>query len=191
MDAIVLQQAIENIDSAQHILILPSSPVDGDSLGSALALYSGLKSLGKQATVVLSSPVPEIYQFLPNVADIQDTVDLYNQFIIHLNLQDQIIDDIQHEIQDGHVNIVVTPKAGRFKPEDVSFPKPHNKYDLLVTLDCADLTQLGDFYNQHHSIFEEVPSLNIDHHISNKNYAKVNLVDATYSSTTHMLYEIF
>lgn len=183
-------KAITAIEHAKNILILPSSPVDGDSLGSALALYDVLKNMDKSATVVLTSDIPDIYKFLPNISHIHSSAEMYSDFMITLHLKDQELEDIRHEIVDDHVNIIVTPSQGRFTPEQVSFPEPKKHYDLIITVDCADLTQLGEFYKQHFQIFSEVPSINIDHHISNKNYASLNLVDPGYCSTTHILYDL-
>lgn len=39
---------------------------DGDCVGSMLALYQGLKSLGKKAEMILADGVPELYLFLDN-----------------------------------------------------------------------------------------------------------------------------
>lgn len=55
------------------VLIAHVSP-DGDTLGSSLALYAGLRKLGKRATVVCEDPVPAIYRFLP-YADVIRTPD--------------------------------------------------------------------------------------------------------------------
>ncbi len=184
-------KAIAAIEHSKNILILPSSPVDGDSLGASLALYDVLKAMDKRATVVLTSDIPDIYKFLPNVSEIHSSAQMYAEFMITLELKDQMLDDIRHEIVDNHVNIIVTPDKGRFSPEQVSFPEPKKHYDLIITVDTADLTQLGEFYKQHFQIFSEVPSINIDHHISNKNYASLNIVDASYCSTTHILYDLF
>ena len=47
---------------------------------------------------------------------------------------------------------------------------PKEAYDLSIALDCGDLPRLGEFFN------ERKPDINIDHHITNDNFAKVNLV---------------
>ena len=183
-------QAIQAFQNNQNILILPSTPVDGDSIGSALALYEVFKKLGKNATVCVTSPVPDIFKFLPDVDSIAETVDVYDDFVIELHLKDQGLKDIRHEIVDNHVNIFVTPTQGKFSKEQISFPEPKKHYDLIVTVDTADLKQLGSFYEQHSEIFSEIPSINIDHHKSNTQFASLNLVDTTYCSASHILYEL-
>lgn len=48
------------------------------------------------------------------------------------------------------------------------------KFDLLISVDCADITRLGIFAGA----FKRFggPTINIDHHISNDKYAKYNYV---------------
>lgn len=73
--------------SYQNILILPSQPVDGDSLGSALAMYRVLQAKGKNVTVVLTAEVPEIYKFMPGTDIIQQTANVYSDFVVIYRLK--------------------------------------------------------------------------------------------------------
>jgi phosphoesterase RecJ-like protein len=185
------QKATDAIKHHENILILPSSPVDGDSIGSALAVYSLLQSLGKNATVVLTSEIPDIYRFMPNIDSVQKTAKLYSDFMITIDLKNQKLENLKHEIVDNKVNIIVTPEQGSFSSEQVTFPEPKKYFDLLITVDCADLTQLGSFYKQNYAVFSDIPSINIDHHVSNKNFGSLNLVDTEVSSTTQLLFDWF
>jgi phosphoesterase RecJ-like protein len=54
---------------------------------------------------------------------------------------------------------------------------------VAVSVDCADFKRTGDRLNE---LFPEV-ALNVDHHISNKLYAKENIVVGTASATAEML----
>jgi phosphoesterase RecJ-like protein len=45
-----------------------------------------------------------------------------------------------------------------------------NAFDYIAVVDCSDLQRAG------HVIGERVPNLNIDHHITNLDFAKINLV---------------
>ena len=58
-------------------------------------------------------------------------------------------------------------------------------------MDTAELKQLGEFFKQHAKIFNEIPSINIDHHPSNANFASINLVDTSVCSTTELLTQMF
>ncbi|MFA5093053.1 MAG: bifunctional oligoribonuclease/PAP phosphatase NrnA [Candidatus Omnitrophota bacterium] len=78
------------------------------------------------------------------------------------------------------------PKFERINLLSKSFGKIN--FDCLVVLDCADLKRTGDVYklNQH-----KKPILNIDHHISNRNFGTVNWVDPKASSCSEMIYKLY
>ncbi len=51
---------------------------------------------------------------------------------------------------------------------------PAYNYDLLVSVDCADITRLGSFAKFYSKFKKE--TINIDHHISNNGYGKLNYI---------------
>lgn len=61
-------------------------------------------------------------------------------------------------------------------------------FDCFVVLDCADLKRTGDVYRLNK---EKKPVLNIDHHISNRNFGDVNWVNPNASSCSEMIYKLF
>jgi phosphoesterase RecJ-like protein len=61
----MLQQVIEQIEQRSKFLLTSHARPDGDAIGSALACCQILRSMGKQAQVVLRDGVPRIYQPLP------------------------------------------------------------------------------------------------------------------------------
>ena len=58
------QTAVMRLRSAQDILILCHKNPDGDTIGCAGALYLALKSLGKNAAILCSDPIPSLYDFM-------------------------------------------------------------------------------------------------------------------------------
>lgn len=54
--------------------------------------------------------------------------------------------------------------------------------DLIVSLDASDLKRLGDAIG-----VSGPPQINIDHHITNENYARLNLVDLDAASTAEIV----
>ena len=60
----------------------------------------------------------------------------------------------------------------------------NTSYDLAISVDCADELRLGKYYG----VFSKVKrTVNIDHHITNTSYAKINFVNEV-SSTCELLY---
>lgn len=183
----VQSQIIELMKRSEKILILPSSPPDGDSLGSAIALYLAFKKLEKHATVVCSDPVPDVLQFLPNTKIVGDKMITGSDFIITLDCKNAKVNTIKSTIQENKVNIIISPREGTFSAKDISFNKAQIDYDLIITVDTAELSQLRGFYENNIELFHEIPVINIDHHVSNGHFGKINYVDIMASSTTEML----
>lgn len=111
---------------------------DGDTLGSALALYAALKQNGRQAQVICSDTVPVNYRFLPGARDI-------------------------------------------LKPENAA------KTDVAVAIDCADVERM----EQGQIIFATAKTtVCIDHHLSNRGYAQINIIDPKSAATGELVFEL-
>ncbi|MDP4007855.1 MAG: DHH family phosphoesterase [Candidatus Peregrinibacteria bacterium] len=190
VDQKTLQDAVDILNKSHKILITPSSPADGDSLGAALSLYLVLRKLGKEPTVVMSDDVPETYEFLPKTDDIHRELFGVKDFVITLDCKDAEVDTIKYLVEENVVNIIVTPKSGRFKKESVAFKNGSENFDLIVTVDAGDIHQMRELYDENKEMFESLPLLNIDHHASNSKFGTVNFVDLDSSSTTQALIKI-
>jgi phosphoesterase RecJ-like protein len=62
--------------------------------------------------------------------------------------------------------------------------QPEGAFDFVISVDCSDLERAGGALNGY-----SVPDLNIDHHPTNLNFAKINLVDVEAVATAEMLAE--
>jgi phosphoesterase RecJ-like protein len=56
----------------------------------------------------------------------------------------------------------------------------------IIAVDCADQERLGTVFDS----WQRPPDINIDHHVSNPGYAKINVIDPESPATAQMLYEI-
>ena len=134
-----MDQIINQIKKAQHILLASHSDPDGDAVSSLLALGLALNKLGKTTTLYNASPIPAVYRFLPSV--------------------ERIVSQIKN------------PKA----------------YDIVLILDCGDLSRIG----QASAMINQIPVIiNIDHHISNTGFGCMQLIDAQACSTAEIIYRL-
>jgi len=63
----IYNEIIDKIKSSQKILIASHRDPDGDSIGSQLALYNFIGSLGKKADIFSLGEIPYKYRFLPGI----------------------------------------------------------------------------------------------------------------------------
>lgn len=181
------QDILSLLRKASHVLILPSSPLDGDSIGSSLSLYLALKKMGKKATVVAEESIPSLLGFLPETAAVSKDLHFMRDFIVTIDCREAPPENVRHEIQGNKVNIIVTPTKGGITKEHVSFSEGPLPYDCIVTVDAAEPAQFGKIYDNFPEIFHLAPVINIDHHASNTGFGKINLVDVMAPSTTTMV----
>lgn len=191
MDNNTKEQIFNLIDKSQKILLLTHAKADCDGLGSMISMYLALQALGKEVTAATNDPAPEALSFLPSINIVQNSVSSSN-FIITLDIRNTPLNKIKYKLADDQtqVNIIVTPRNGRFSPEDVSMGQEEHHFDLIITFDTGNLEHLGPLYEQNAEMFFNTPLINIDHHASNTDYGQVNFVDVVSASTTEMMLEL-
>lgn len=184
------QQAIELIKKSKNVLLVPSSPVDADCLGSAISLYLVIKKLGGKATVVCTDPIPNTYKFLPSVSIVQNEFSFVKDFVITVDCRNLTIENVKHEIHPEKINIVITPKDGKLSEHLVSFSEGGANFDLIISVDAGGIDQFRAIYDANLDLFKSIPFINIDHHVSNPSFGTVNLLDFKSSSTTMIVMDL-
>lgn len=69
---------------------------------------------------------------------------------------------------------------------DLVVKQAKSTYDIVVVLDCSDFKRTGPVLNGN-----QIPDVNIDHHVTNLSFAKYNLIDDQAVATTEILAEYF
>jgi phosphoesterase RecJ-like protein len=78
------------------------------------------------------------------------------------------------------------PKVFRFlEGSEHIIKQPKSSYDLICTVDISDINRAGDVFED----FDQ-PDINIDHHITNLEFAEFNLIDPDAVSTTEILADL-
>lgn len=70
----MIQSIVNEIRTNHSFLITSHESPDGDAVGSALALASFLRKIGKDVCVHFCDPVPELYAFLPGNETVQSQI---------------------------------------------------------------------------------------------------------------------
>ena len=181
-------RAAKAIADAHNILLLSHAKMDGDTLGSALAMRELLEAKGKRVTVACADPAPEALQFLPGAGEyVQEASG--NALVISVPLAGATARRIQWKTEGDTLRIFLTPGTGAFQPTDVSAAAEED-FDLIITLDVAEPKQLGSLLDTSPDLLTSAPLINIDHHRTNPSFGTAaNIVDASAASTTQVLFQ--
>ena len=82
----MISEIIEAINEGRSFLITAHVRLDGDALGSELAMYLMLKKLGKDVVVYNQDHTPERYRFLPSAQNIVHNINNVEQYDVGIIL---------------------------------------------------------------------------------------------------------
>jgi phosphoesterase RecJ-like protein len=188
MEVTPKQQTVELIEGAKNILVVSHKNPDGDSLGCLVALKIALEKLNKQVALACADSPNRVFAFLPRIDGILSEIKFTRDLIISLSLQNAQLDKLgyRRNKKENAIDIIITPKDGKFSEDDVSVKSSGSKFDLIIVVDTPNLERLGSIA-QPADIFYEIPTINIDHHPSNERFGKVNWVELIATSTAEIL----
>ncbi|RCX11406.1 phosphoesterase RecJ-like protein [Anaerobacterium chartisolvens] len=78
----MLEKIAAALRAAKSIAVMPHISVDGDGLGSSLALCMALVNMGREAVVYLEEEIPAMYEFLPG----RSMVKVYDGNVKHFDV---------------------------------------------------------------------------------------------------------
>lgn len=163
-----LRKAVAAIRKHKRFLITAHTSPEGDSLGSELAFYHLLKKIGKSAIIINEDPLPQEYNFMPEIDNIRlyrpnfrdlnfdcmavfDCTDLSRTGEVYkLNKDKKPVINIDHHISNNKFGVInwVDPQASSasemifrlYKAMRVSFDK-----DSALLLYVGMFTDTGSF----------------------------------------------
>lgn len=181
----------ELLEKATDVLIVTHEHPTFDSIGSSMALYLGLTSLGKKVTVACPDPVTvELSSFI-GVNKITSELGKKN-FVISLDYVDGSIEKVSYNIEGDKFNLVIEPRAGfePFTAEKVHYSHAGTNASVVMVVDTIHLGGLKKLYEEEKDLYAGRPMINIDRHPNNSHFGQVNLIDTAASSTAELVAQL-
>lgn len=173
------------INKSNNILVATPENINGDALGSALALVGALKKLNKNAQLVIPKELPGKFEFLPKTNSLSYEKFQEREFVLSISDAENHINNLYYEKKNGLLYIYLGTKK---KIEEKDFRvNPSYAFDLIFTINNQDYEKLGKAFEYHPELFFETPVINIDNHIANESFGEINLVDITSSSVSEIV----
>ncbi|MBX4186931.1 MAG: hypothetical protein KW802_01575 [Candidatus Doudnabacteria bacterium] len=183
-----IQQVINRISQVSSVLIIGNT--NGDSLAASLALRAFIKKLEKEVVLLVPQEVPSQFNFLPQIGEIKNRVDLIKSFVIDISTKKSEVSELSYKKEPEKLSIFLKPNKGEFTAADVTFRSSNFPYELLLLVGISSPEQLGEFYSRNTELFFNVPIANIDFRASNENYAQYNLVNLAATSCSEIVLDL-
>ena len=184
------QQVSELIRQATNILLVTGREPNTDQLSSVVAMQTILTRLGKQVEVIISDRLPKAAELYHTDIISKDLTGI-RDFIIKLKMADTEVEKLKYQINDGNLEIIITPHNGNFTASDAKFDYGSFQFDLVIALGAPQIARLDKILEQNPTIFDGLHLINIDYHRINESYGSVNYVDTAASSVCEMLISVF
>ncbi|MBX4205012.1 MAG: hypothetical protein KW788_02355 [Candidatus Doudnabacteria bacterium] len=186
----ITPQTVNQLNSANNILVVVSSGSDLDSIAAGLALKEFLKKSGKQCRVVSPTPLVAKLNFLPTVTEILHEDQIRKTSVVEVTLAHTELAEVSYQKQDQVLKIYLSPKSGQFEAQDIAVKTSVYPFDLIVSLGVSNLESLGEFYSKHAELFFQTPIINIDYKSSNENYGQINWVNLIHSAVSESTFDL-
>lgn len=169
-----LAELKQRLEGASKILIvLPQRPFF-DQVAAALSFSLALEEVGKNASVVCTTPMTVEFNHLVGVDKVTDKI-RGTDMIISLNYPVEQIEKVSYNDDNNRPNVVIQPKPGALSLTEnlAMFSYAGVEADLIVTVGLKDLSRLG--------VSDLNPSgsflVNLDIDSNNTQFGQLNIVD--------------
>ena len=182
------QQISKLINKSNNILVAIPENINGDALGSALALCGALGKLNKNAQFIVPEEIPAKFEFLPKSNSLSCEILKEREFILSVKNPGNHINNLYYEKNEELLHIYLGTKE-KIEEKDLKLIRSH-PFDLIFTLNAYGLEYLGKAFEYNPELFFEIPIINIDNRLENENFGQINLVDITSSSVSEIVMEL-
>lgn len=178
---------IETINKGVNGTIVLAANPSVDAIAAATALYLGLTKAGKNVSLTCSTPVNSDLHGSDKIGT--KLVNGGDNLVIAFPYEDGSIDKVDYNIKDMMFNLIITPRPGypKLDPSKVQYSYSGGSVDFIITIDTPNLNSLGKLYKENEKEFSSSAVINIDRHLVNDFYGRVNIVDKTASSTSQIV----
>lgn len=186
MDLTPKQQASEAIRQAESILLVTGQRPNIDQISSMVALTYALRKLDKKVVPLVSDRVPGGAQFLARDV-IENSLSGARDFIMQLNLAKGEVDKVKYTVENGKLNVHVTPFRGGFSASDVTFDQGDYHFDLIIAVGVPRRSNLDTIFDKNPNLLQNIPMLNLDYHRINEQHGAINLVETNSSTLAELV----
>lgn len=146
-------QVLEQLKSANNVLVAVSSNPTVDELSASIALTLLLNKMNKHATAVFSGVVPSTLEFLQPDKTIETTTDSLRDFIIALDKSKA--DKLRYKVEDDVVRIFITPYRTSISDKDLEFSQGDFNVDVVLALGVTKREDLDRAITAHGRILHD------------------------------------
>jgi nanoRNase/pAp phosphatase (c-di-AMP/oligoRNAs hydrolase) len=175
------------ISTAKTVAIVPSKVAGADSFSAAVGLYYMLLEKEKDVYFIYQGKVPEETKNLVDKDRISSNV-AQREVIITVDYSGTSAGQAHYSTEGDVLEIRLGPVPKDFDIDRIRTKLTGFDFDLIIVLGAQEVGDLGSTYTKLKEEFAEAKVINIDNTKRNKRFGDVNVVDATASTLSVLVF---
>lgn len=171
------------IKQAKKILILVGENPSVDSFAAALFLEDNFAALGKEARIVASGTLPEVFQ--GSSKKVVDKIPT-RKLVISFDWKKVGVEKVSYNLEGDNFNFIITPANKKISPEEINISYRGGDEDLIFSLGIGSLGEVVEG-----ELFSGKPIVNIDKNEKNSLFGTLNFVSSGADSISALVGLIF
>ena len=185
------KQSFELIKRSKRPVIVLPHGCGADGYATAVALAGVMKKMNTEVDIVAADgPLPTTLEFLKFKQRVRPNFGQLQKFVITLDVNKTSVEELSYDVENGELQIYITPRSGFWSKKDIGHKTGAFKYDLIIAIGTPNPENLGELFTKNNSFYFNTPVINIDHTPDNEHYGQVNIVDLTATSNGEVVYQL-
>jgi len=183
-----IQRLKDIFDKQGAFAVIVGQSYTVDEMGSALAIYLTLKSLGKDVTVISGKePLVEVSNLVGIDSVKPNFESTTGDLIVSFPYQQDEIGKVSYTLEEGLLNIIVKPKDAplSFGEKDVIFKRSGSNPEIIVGVGVKRISELQTFFDV--QSLKDTTIVNIDRAGNNEGFGDVVIVGQGASSVSEQV----
>jgi len=179
------------IEDANNIIIFIPEILTFDKVACAVGLARFILENEKEVSIGTSKSIPQEYKRVLDLKEIIIKEKLKKkEIILSINRKVGNVQDVRWREVDEKIQFIITPGNGKFEFNDVDLQSVGDDFDLIITIGCKSLENIGLLFTTNKTLLLDIPIVNIDTNPRNTKFGKENKIDKR-ASISEWLLELF
>lgn len=185
-----VQNAINLINEAKSVAIVPSIIAGTDSFSAAAGLYYMLTDLKKDVYFINPTDIPDDAKNLMDEDRIIKNIN-ERELMVEIDYSKTPAGAAHYATENDVLHIKIGPVSKDFDTEQkVKAKLVGYDFDLVVVLGAQELSDLGSIYDYLRDTAQDAKVLNIDNTERNEKFGNVNLIDTLAKSLSQQVFKL-
>ncbi len=177
------------IKKSNTVAVIPSRLAGDDPFYAAVAMYYMLKEQGKSVQILYKGKLPDGSGAV--IAEDQITTEIKDRSLyVSIDYSGTQAAKVHYSTENDVLHLRIAPIPSNYdKDQRIAAKVTGQEFDLVITVGALNIGDLGNVYEHLDMASKMAKILNIDNTNKNERFGYINIIDASVSSLSMLLFQ--